>query len=372
MSSVIIAGDTSGSITLAAPAVAGSGVLTLPVATDTLVGKATTDTLTNKTLTAPVLGTPASGILTSCTGLNYDGFKSRLINGAMVIDQRNAGAAVTVSTSVNTFPVDRMALLSPGATTTAQRVAGTGAYTYDVLYTGAASVTASYLFQRIESVNCLDLVSKNVTFQVQLSSTTVNSVAVGLYSGNSTDTFTAPVSISTTTFTITSTPTIYTWTVNAGANAANGLQIQLNFGAFTSGTARISGMQLEKGSTATSFDYRPYGTELALCQRYFTKFVGSSSLSSYALGEATSSTKCRWSMQCPVVMRASPTFSTAGSGFVWAYDRIGSVLTALTLDVATTQVQSISAAGTSLTTGQAGTISAGSFTDTSMSFTSEL
>ena len=80
MSSISVAGDTSGSISITAPLVAGSGVLTLPVATDTLVGKATTDTLTNKTLTAPVLsgsvtgtytlaGTPTMGasVLTSAT-----------------------------------------------------------------------------------------------------------------------------------------------------------------------------------------------------------------------------------------------------------------------------------------------------------------
>jgi len=71
---VKFSGSTSGTTTVAATAVAGTTTLTLPAATDTLVGKATTDTLTNKTLTSPTLttpalGTPASGVMTNVTGL---------------------------------------------------------------------------------------------------------------------------------------------------------------------------------------------------------------------------------------------------------------------------------------------------------------
>ena len=56
--------------------ISNTGTLTLPTSTDTLVGRATTDTLSNKTLVAPALGTPASGTLSSCTvdGTNKVGY----------------------------------------------------------------------------------------------------------------------------------------------------------------------------------------------------------------------------------------------------------------------------------------------------------
>lgn len=71
-------GTSSYTVELIPATLSASVVLTLPAATDTLVGRATTDTLTNKTLTSPtlttpVLGTPSSGTLTNCTGLPVSG-----------------------------------------------------------------------------------------------------------------------------------------------------------------------------------------------------------------------------------------------------------------------------------------------------------
>jgi hypothetical protein len=91
---VKFSGSTSGTTTVLSGATAGTSVLTLPVATDTLVGKATTDTLTNKTLTSPtlttpVLGTPSSGTLTSCTGLPL----TTGVTGTLPVGNGGTGAA---------------------------------------------------------------------------------------------------------------------------------------------------------------------------------------------------------------------------------------------------------------------------------------
>jgi hypothetical protein len=80
LASPAISGSTSGATVIQAAA-AASGTLTLPSATDTLVGRTTTDTLTNKTLTAPVISggtidnaaigstTPLTGAFTSLSAL---------------------------------------------------------------------------------------------------------------------------------------------------------------------------------------------------------------------------------------------------------------------------------------------------------------
>lgn len=82
-------------VIIKAPASIGSdSVLTLPTGTDTLVGRATTDTLSNKTLVAPVLGTPASGTLTNCTGLPL----STGVTGNLGVSNLNSGTGATSST----------------------------------------------------------------------------------------------------------------------------------------------------------------------------------------------------------------------------------------------------------------------------------
>jgi hypothetical protein len=243
----------------------------------------------------------------------YTGFKNRIINSAMVIDQRNAGASVTGSTT-NPFSVDRwQTVSSQNSKFTAQQNAGSvtppaGFINYlGITSSSAYSIVAAdqfRIFQSIEGLNVADLAwgtanaaTVTLSFRVysSLTGTFGGSLANNAYARSYPFTYTISTANTWTTISVTiAGDTSGTWLTTNG----NGVIVSfgLGVGSTLSGTAGawatasyvsatgatsvvgtngatfyITGVQLEKGSTATSFDYRPYGTELALCQRYFEK-----------------------------------------------------------------------------------------------------
>jgi hypothetical protein len=250
----------------------------------------------------------ADGGTGSATGENL--WRNKIINGAMKIDQRFNGGLITFTAGgALGYTLDRWYGYATGANATAQRVSGSGANQYNMQFNGLAGTTALGFGQRIESFNAYDLAGQTATLSVNLANSLLTSVTWTAYYANTTDAFGTLASptrtqIATGTFTVTSTLTQYTTNISMPANAINGVEIVFTVGAQTSGTWTIGSVQLEKGSTATSFENRPYGTELALCQRYYQTF--------YTVVD-TGSAWSGWAY--PVQLRVSPTFSGGGAGF---------------------------------------------------------
>jgi len=241
----------------------------------------------------------------SLNGGPLAGTRNRIINGDMRIDQRNDGAAVSISTL--TYTADRWSVATNGAAVTVQRLGTAAEYYLNV--TGAASVTACNIRHRIESKNIADLAGSTVTLSFKCSSSSLTSLDFALVYADSVDNFATGTLISSVNISITSTPTIYSTSFSLPANAANGVQVLFSLGAFTSGTFTLTDVQLEVGSVATPFEHRSYGQELALCQRYYQ---GGSGIVFQAVASAGGyDTPATFTL--PVTMRASPTVSVSGT-----------------------------------------------------------
>ena len=276
-------------------------------------------------------------------------FKNRIINGAMVIDQRNAGASVTATTGI--YTLDRwQAYATQASKFTIQQNAGSvtppvGFTNYaGITSSSAYSVTASDIFmyyQWIEGFNVADLGWGTANAKTVTLSFWVRSSLTGTFGGsllnsaqNRSYPFTYTISSANTWTNISVTiagDTSGTWLTTNGQGI--GVIFGLGVGSTGSGTAGswsgstyysatgatsvvgtsgatfyITGVQLELGVTATSFDYRSYGQELALCQRYYLASSGADFVCA-ASGYA--------SYQYKVSMRVAPTLTVTPAGGSW-------------------------------------------------------
>ena len=242
------------------------------------------------------------------------GFKNRIINGDMRIDQRNTGASQSITAASPSYSVDRFIVRPVGGTVTGQRVAGTGSTQYVYQITGGASVTQLQFEQRIEASNSYDLAGSSATLSVNLSNSLLTTASWILYYANSTDNFASNTLISSGNWTISSTIARYNATISIPAAATTGLYLIIFVGAQTSGTFTIGNVQLEAGSTATDFERRPYGTELALCQRYYQARNSGGGYDCGCTGQAYSTSAVYGPISLLMEMRSAPTITLAQVG----------------------------------------------------------
>jgi hypothetical protein len=149
--------------------------------------------------------------------------------------------------------------------------------------------------------------------------------------------------------------TVYAGTAGAWANtnyysATGAVSVVSTNGA----TLEITGVQLEVGSTATSFDYRPYGTELALCQRYYYLHAKGSGFS-IGVGSQYNSSNGSIPVFFKQPMRTVPTLSvTSGSNYyIGYYNGTNATSSAPDLNASSTEMVGLLATNTSATAGNA-------------------
>jgi hypothetical protein len=349
--------------------IAGSGNVTIG---NTTVGLGNTVTsLGNVTLANSTINFAASlslGNSTVNTALGQGDasiMKNRIINGAMVIDQRNFGASVSPTSP--TYCLDRYEFYNnaSGSKYTVQQ--NSGSVTPPIGFTNYLGITSTSAYtvgageilafrQAIEGYNVADLGwgtanAKTVTlsFQVRSSLTGTFGGVLGNGSSNYSYPFTYTISSANTWTTISVTiagPTAGTWTTTN----STGLNVwfQIGVGSTFTGTAGswsangyygatgatsvvgtngatfyITGVQLEVGSSATGYEYRQFTTELQLAQRYFCKTFtittppAANTQNQGALmgkGNCASDIEpfCTW--QTPVEMRTTPTVTLYAIG----------------------------------------------------------
>ena len=311
------------------------------------------------TITSPTIATSASlPANTTLNSLNITPYtmKNRIINGDMRIWQRGTSVAVT---GIG-YWADRFATNYQPYTASRSTDAPAG-FQYSADINPGATVNYTTTMQRIESLNCADLVGQTVTISCYAKSITGASAGLTIQFdyANAVDNFSGYTNIGTTAIatTLSSSWTRYSATfTNLPSSAANGLQVIFYTNNTVAANYRITGIQLEVGSYATPFEWRPYGMELSLCQRYLPCYRSSGSTGNdfFASGQAASATVLLVPITFPVTTRVRPTGIAVNDATKFVYLTASGVpgsTSAIAYNSATTTGGLINATVSSLTAG---------------------
>jgi hypothetical protein len=263
----------------------------------------------NGAVTTAKLASVIAPTVSSINGGPLAGFRNRIINGGMVVDQRNNGSSISSGVNAITYGVDRWYVYALGAAVTLQRVGSSAARFESALrLTGAASNTFAMIGQRIEVSNSLDLANQlnggggYVSLSFAAATSASKTVTWKIFYANAANNFATKTEIGSGTQATTSSLTTYVASAFLlPAIATTGLSVEFSVDNLTSGTFDLTGVQLEPGPVATPFEQRPIGTELALCQRYFQRKVLDMRVFATGAGYAYA-----FPQHLPVSMRAIP------------------------------------------------------------------
>jgi hypothetical protein len=299
-------------------------------------------------------GTVAADVIQNTTGYslgagNASIMKNRIINGAMVIDQRNGGASIVATTSP-TYTVDRFyyAFSQSGKVNLQQNLSSvtppsgyTNYFGFNTASVYAPGAAENFTYgQNIEGFNTADLGwgtanAKTVTLSFWVRSSLTGTFGGSVYNNGGLRSYPFSYTISSANTWEQKTVTIAgdtsgTWLTNngigitvtfsigtgstyLGAPGAWGSTLylaptgQTNLLGTSAATWYITGVQLEVGSSATGFEYVNYQTSLANCQRYYG--VANMNLSGYT-GPGTANV---YKIMINVQMRATPTITVTSS-----------------------------------------------------------
>ena len=301
MAKVKITGHASGSgvITVTAPNTSTNRTITLPDATATIATTAATDALT--------------------TRVNAGGRRNIIINGGMAVAQR--GTSTTSGAKV--YLLDRFYTYQFNASgrTVSQSTDSPSEFSHSLKVQRAANNTATtdvYLSQPIESKNCVGTAGKKITFSFWAKkganwSRPSSIFPVSVTSGTGTDQsfmagVTGGVTLINSSATLTTSWAKYSFTSSAivPTNSTQLIYQTISGWAGTAGaddSFYITGIQLETGETATEFEHRNIGEELALCQRYYQFYNGNYQIHA---GRTISGNRIDLSYTFPTQMRATP------------------------------------------------------------------